>query len=69
MNTEKKIILQAFERHGNMGVFWYGKEDSEEDTWTKCTSIYRKPTIRSKRECMDEQKRLLRLGVYEDFLN
>lgn len=63
---EKKIVLQEFERRGRMGLFWYGEEDSLPSTWEKRVVIYRKPVIRSKAECREEQKRMLLLGVYDD---
>lgn len=62
----KKIVLQEFERHGKFGVFFYGEEDSDPKTWEKRVVVYRKPVVRSRKECMEEQKRMLRLGVYED---
>jgi len=66
METEKKIVLQEFERQGRMGIFWYGEEDSDQKTWEKRVVIYRKPVIRSKAEAQAEQKRMLLLGVYDD---
>ena len=66
MDTEKQKVLMAFDRRGNMGILFYGEEDSEEYTWEKRVVIYRKPKVRSKREFMSEQKRLLKLDVFDD---
>lgn len=63
---DKKLLLQDYERRGNIGVLMYGEDEADEDTYFKRIEVYRKPVLRSRAEIMAEQKRMLRLGVYDD---
>ena len=63
---EDKLSLQDYERRGNIGVMMYGEDDALEDTYVKKLQIYRTPKLRSRKEIMAEQQRMLKLGVYED---
>lgn len=58
--------LQAYERRGNIGIFQYGAPDSDESTWTEQVVIYRTPVMRSREEMLAEQRRMVKLGVYDD---
>lgn len=62
----KKVVLQASEREGNIGYLWYGVDGSDPKTWEHKVVTYDKPVVRSRKECQAEQKRLMLLDVYDD---
>lgn len=66
---DSKVTLQSYERRGKFGVLFYGAEDSVPSTWEKKIVNYHKPVVRTRKEIVEEQKRLLKLDVYEDDSN
>ena len=63
--SEKKV-LQLFDRNGKVGVMYKGADESEPNTWIESVVRYDKPVIRSRKEIVAEQRRLLKLGIYFD---
>lgn len=63
---EQDMTVQDYERKGNVGIFRLGSDDADEDTYMTHLVMYRTPKVRSRQEIMNEQKRLLKLGIYED---
>jgi hypothetical protein len=61
-----KKNVQSFERRGNLGLFYFGEDESDEATHELVVKFYGQPTIRSRQECIREQQQMLRLDAYEE---